>query len=185
MWGRALRRGPIPALAALAISGSTAAALSQSRWTPIDRGAFSGHPWSLAMKGGKSRCYRLGTGEVGGPISDELSVCGDPLGRPISPWQEPLGSEYSNNSASIDLVITRSRVRSTRTLLQFLHANRHQKWVHRNTKRLTKAQARKAGLRRNFRWQVVPAVPEACITEAVLFDARGEKLRTIKTPCEG
>ena len=179
------RRSVAVAILAVAFAGlgvANASTGSKAQWVRVASGSFAGRSWAASMKGGNGKsCSKLTLN--GTSSSDGLAVCGDAQ-KPLSPWGSGLGVSDESGSASVEFNITNKRTHSLRALLEYPNSNQEPAWVHAETTRLTRSQARRARLKRNFRLVVLHSVPSFCVRKVVLFDRLHRRIETDPLPCE-
>jgi hypothetical protein len=164
-------------LAAQAIAGDA----FKGESVTVARGKFAHRSWSLGVQGQhRQRCYELSL------TSRRLSSTGGscrPVRRPPN-WSRLMGIADQNDSAMVELDITRKRVRSMRLRIGHPHSDRPSRWIRMHTRRMTRHQAHKAGVRRNFRFAVLHSRGLLCVKKVVLFDREDERIEKRRVPCE-
>jgi len=90
----------------------------------------------------------------------------------------------SDGSATVELDVTRSRVRSMRVKIGHPKSNRPDEWIHVRTRRITRHQAHKASVRRNFRFAVFHSRGNLCVKQVILFNREGDRIDKMRVPCE-
>jgi len=90
----------------------------------------------------------------------------------------------SDDNATAELNVTRTRVRSMKLRIGHPHSNRPSEWVHVRAKRITRHQADQARVRRSFRFGVLRSRGEACVNKVALFDSDGRRIHKKRVPCE-
>ena len=162
-------------------SGAIAGAVSNGKKVRVAHGRFAHRTWSLAVQGqGHHRCFEL---QLDGPIQSSASgTCGPERRPPL--WSRVMGMSDLNDSASVELDVTRNRVRRMRLKIGHPKSNRPSEWIHVKNRRITRRQARKAGVDRNFRFAVLHSRGSLCVKAFVLFDREGDRIEKQRVPCE-
>ncbi len=179
IWLVILTMGVIAAiLAGEAIAGGS----GSGQKVTVDRGRFAHRSWSLAVQGRhRQRCYLLSL--KGREVSSGSADCRSGRHRPPL-WSRLVGISDLNDSATIELNVTRTRVRSMRLRIGHPKSGRPPEWIHVRTRRITRRQAHKAGVRRNFRFAVLHSRGTLCVKQFVLFNRKGERIKEMRVPCE-
>jgi hypothetical protein len=165
--------------AAAVAAGETAAGASIGQQVTLAHGKFAHHSWSVAVHGGNHhRCAEVS-------LSGETSAGGaarcEPDHRP--PLFGPLLS-ISDENATVGLELTRNRVRSMRLKVAHPRSDQPTRWTRVNSKRITRRQAHRASLKRNFRFLVLHSRGNLCVKVFVLFDRQGDRIKKRHVPCE-
>jgi hypothetical protein len=160
-------------------------------FVPVAQGKFAGRTWSLGVAGGHGRhCYSLGlgrTGQVGG--SGDVETCG-PASLPKEDWRRVTGASDENDSASVELNVTSTRVRRLNLLLGHpgpLEPGSHSRpptWHSFPTRIITPAEAAEAHLERDFRFAVLTGRGNLCVEGVRAFDSKGQLVEKLSVPCE-
>jgi hypothetical protein len=146
----------------------------------IARGKFAHHSWSLGVQGRhRQRCYVLSLSAAGSASAG--GTCRSDVRRPPL-WERVLG--VSDDNATAELNVTRTRVRRMKLRIGHPHSNRPSEWVHVRAKRITRHQADQARVRRSFRFGVPRSRGEACVNKVALFDSDGRRIYKKRVPCE-
>jgi hypothetical protein len=152
-----------------------------TNYVQVAHGQFAGRSWTLAIGGHRwQRCYRLwlqGRGNGGG------STC-RPCRRPPDDWTRVIGDSDLNDSATVELDITRKKVRSMRLRIRHPHSHIKANWSHAKTHRMRPGEAREARVKRNFRFAVLHSRGTLCVTKVVLFGKSGARIDSFAVPCE-
>jgi hypothetical protein len=167
-------------LVAAAFVAQALADASKGHEVIVARGEFANHTWSLAVQGRhRQRCYEL---ELNGPSSSGATgTCRSDRHRPPL-WSRLMGNSDENGTVELD--ITRNRVRSMRLRIGHPRSNRPSEWIHAKNRRITRRQAEKAGVRRNFRFAVLHSRGNLCVKQFVLFNKDGDRIDKQRVPCE-
>jgi hypothetical protein len=149
----------------------------------VQRGEFGDTRWTLRMRGRhRHRCYALAAANALGVLGGQ--VCGDPDRHPIDDWGQALGAGSGGaRGGSVELQITSQRVRRLNVLIG-PRSSHPLRWIRTKTRALTRNQASRAHLHRNFRYSVVHSRGRLCIRRVVAFDASGAVIGRFKSPCE-
>jgi hypothetical protein len=147
----------------------------------VARGKFAHRTWSFAVQGrGRQRCYAL---TLNGPQeSSSGGTCGPDRRPPL--WSRVMGASDLNDSATIELDVTLNRVRSMRLKIGHPKSNRPDEWIHARNERMTRREAQKAGVRRDFRFAVLHSRGTLCVKQVKLFDRHGDRIKKMRVPCE-
>src|SRR3954447_6543042 len=147
----------------------------------IASGKFADRSWSLAVKGRHHRpCYYL---SLRGRATADTATCGPNQRRPPI-WDRPVGISDQNDSATVELNVTQKRVRTMRLRIGHPHTDRPSEWIRVRNHRITRHQARKANVRRNFRFAVLHSRGTLCVKKVVLFNREGDRIDKQQVPCE-
>ena len=95
-----------------------------------------------------------------------------------------MGISDLNDSATVELDVTRNRVRSMRLRIGHPKSDRSSEWIRVRNRRITRRQAHKAGVSRNFRFAVLHSRGSLCVKEFVLFNRDGDRIDKQRVPCE-
>jgi hypothetical protein len=182
MRGRGLIILAVAGVAAAAVAtGSVAADASNGQQVTVAHGKFAHRTWSLGVQGSHhQRCYALtleGRQESGGG-----ATC-DPDRRPPL-WSRVVGVSDLNDTATVELNVTRNRVRSMRLRIGHPKSDRPSEWIHVDNERMSRREARKAGVKRDFRFAVLHSRGNLCVKGFVLFDKDGDRISKQRVPCE-
>ena len=71
-----------------------------------------------------------------------------------------------------------------RLKIGYPRSNRPSEWIHVNNQRMTRREARKAGVKRDFRFAVLHSRGNLCVKEFVLFNKDGDRIDKQRVPCE-
>jgi hypothetical protein len=147
----------------------------------VDKGAFDGNCWTLWMKGGhQKRCYNLGI--AGDQRIAGARGCDLRARRPrASGWRQVLGATTGRQGGMVVMQITGRQVRYLRTRAG---PGRPQRRIHQPTKRISRREARRAHLRRNFRFAVARSPRPLCIRHVVAFDRHRVPIGRFRRPCK-
>lgn len=96
-----------------------------------------------------------------------------------------MGIGDNNNSATVELDVTRNRVRSMRLRIGHPRTNRQPEWIRVHNRRITRHQADEANVRRNSRFGVLHSRGTLCVMRAILFNRKGHRISDQRVPCEG
>jgi hypothetical protein len=177
--------GPI-AISALAVATGVLAGqalagdVSKGKQVTVAHGRFAHRTWSLAVQGRrKQRCYVLTFDS-----SHQSSATGtcDPDRRPPL-WRRVMGNSDVNDSATVELDITRNRVRHMRLRIGHPRTNRPSEWIHVRNRRITRRQADKANVRRDWRFAVLHS--RGTLKRVILFNRKDHRIKDLRVPCEG
>jgi hypothetical protein len=164
-------------LAAQALAGDA----STGKKVRVAQGRFAHRTWSLDVEGQRTqRCYELALNS-----SHESSVtgtCGPDRRPPL--WSRVMGNSDLNDSATVELNVTRNRVRSMRLRIGHPKTNRPSEWIHVHNQRMTRHEAHRAGVRRDFRFAVLHSRGTLCVKGFVLFNREGDRIEKQRVPCE-
>jgi hypothetical protein len=176
------RRGSIIVAAVLiagALAGQALADASKGHDVTVARGMFAHHSWSVAVHGGHHhRCAEV---SLSGQTSAGGAARCEPDHRP--PLFGPLLA-ISDDDATVGLEVTRNRVRSMRLKVAHPRSGQPTRWTRVDSERMTRHQARRAGLKRNFRFVVLHSRGNLCVKEFVLFNKDGDRIERRRVPCE-
>jgi hypothetical protein len=182
MRGRGLIVLVVAGVAATAVAvGAIAAGAPKGQQVTVAHGKFAHRTWSLGVQRYQhQRCYALTL-----ESSHESGAAGgcDPDRRPPL-WSRVMGVSDLNDTATVELNVTRNRVRSMRLRIGHPKSNRPSEWIHVHNQRMTRRQAHKVGLKRNFRFAVVHSRGNLCVKEFVLFNSDGDRIEKQRVPCE-
>ncbi len=168
--------------AVLAAGQVVGATDSKPPYVHVAHGQFAGRSWSLAIAGRQERrCYRL---TLHGSSVQGIGVTCRADRRPSYDWTRLEGISDLNDSATVELDVTKKRVHSMRLRIRHPRSGIKAGWVHVKTHRLTFAEAREAHVRRNFRFAVLRSRGNLCVTEVVLFNGSGARIDRSSVPCE-
>jgi hypothetical protein len=178
------RRGPILLLAALVaagvLAGEAVAGTSKAPEVTVARGKFAHHTWSFSLHGGhRHSCYTVsltGAGTASGSATCEPDRRRPPLFRPLV--------SISDDKATVEVLATRTRVHSMRLKIGHPRSNRRSEWLHVRDRRITRHQAHKANVKRDFRFAVLRSRGNLCVKAFVLFDREGDRIKKQRVPCE-
>jgi hypothetical protein len=178
-WPLILAIGVIAAiLAGQAMAGDS----GNGQKVTVDRGRFAHRSWSLAVQGRhRQRCYFLSL--KGREQSGGTATCQSDRRRPPL-WSRLVGISDLNDSATVELNVTRTRVRSMRLRIGHPRSDRPSEWIHVRTRRITRRQAHKAGVRRNFRFAVLHSRGNLCVKGFALFNKDSDRIEKQRVPCE-
>jgi len=167
-------------LVAVILAGQAVAGGSKAQHVTVARGKFANHSWSLAVKGRhRQRCYELSlTGESS---SGATGTCRPDRHRPPL-WSRLMGNSDENGTVELD--ITRNRVRSMRLRIGHPRSDRPSEWIRVRNHRITRRQADKADVRRDFRFAVLHSRGTLCVKKVVLFNREGDRIDKQRVPCE-
>jgi hypothetical protein len=90
----------------------------------------------------------------------------------------------SDADATVGLEVTRNRVRSMRLRVAHPRSGQPTRWTRVDSERMTRHQARRAGLKRNFRFVVLRSRGNLCVKEFVLFNKDDDRIERRRVPCE-
>lgn len=170
------------AASALAV-GAFAGDGSVGQEVRVAQGKFAGRYWSLKVQGRHHRrCYELSL--RGKSIVQTGGTCDPGRHRPAL-WSRVMGIGDQNDSATVELNVTRTRVRQMRLRIGHPRTDRPPRWMRVRTRRITRPEARKAKLRRNFRFAVLHSRGTLCVKRVILFDRKGDRIEDKRVPCEG
>ncbi len=159
-----------------ALGGET----SKGSKVALARGSFAHHTWSFAVRGQHHHdCYILwlaGDGVAGGGATCEPDRQRQPLFRPLT--------SSSDDKATVEVVATRNRVRSMRLRIGHPRSSRPAEWIRVRNKRMTRRQAHKSGVARDFRFAVLHSRGNLCVKQFVLFNSDGDRIEKQRVPCE-
>lgn len=159
-----------------------AGVISQGRQVTLARGKFAHRSWSLVVKGRHHQsCYELDL--TGRESATGAATCSSDRNRPPK-WSRLVGVSDLNDSATVELNVTQERVRSMRLRIGHPKSNRPSEWIRVHNRRITRRQAHKAGVTRNFRFAVLHSRGNLCVKEFVLFNRKGDRLDKQRVPCE-
>jgi hypothetical protein len=165
---------------ALMVCGVAIAQALPVRYVTVDEGRIAETAWSLAVGAGEEkRCYRL-TMEGSGDFTQGM-VCGREVPR-FHLWDPLFGS--SGGDASAVVSTSAPEVRRVNLLLAHPGSERGTNWHSFQMRLLTEDEARRARLKRDFRYAVLTGVGELCVKKVRAFDFRGRLLEKRDTPCE-
>jgi hypothetical protein len=146
----------------------------------VAAGTFAGRSWFVSLYGrGGRRCYALRLN--GRQVSGGTGTCRADA-RVDSTWKPLFG--VSDDSATVMLALTSPRVRSLRLLTRHPQTTRPDNWIRVRSRRITRGQARRAHVKRNFRFVVLHSRGTLCVPEVVAFNGRGERIDKLSGPCE-
>jgi hypothetical protein len=178
---RAPRARVVIALVALtalvATIEATAALPPPSKFVRVAAGTIGNNSWKLGIAGqARRRCYRLSL--AGGDVESSGITCTRDS-RPGRDWRQLMGT--GNDTASVELDLTRTRVRT----MKLLTGPSPTRWIHVRPRRLSRDQARRAHVKRDFRFAVLHAARDKlCVKRVILFDRHHQKLSDDRVPCE-
>jgi hypothetical protein len=179
MRGRGLSAVAISGIAAVAFVVPALAGGTSGKVT-VARGTFPQHSWSLAVQGRRhQRCYELFL--RGETSAGATGTCRSDRHRPPL-WSRLMGNSDENGTVELD--VTRNRVRSMRMKIGHPKSDRPSEWIDVRNHRITRRQAHKAGVRRNFRFAVLHSRGNLCVKEFVLFNREGDRIKKQRVPCE-
>jgi hypothetical protein len=148
----------------------------------VAQGRFSHHRWALKVQGRHDRrCYELWL--RGKSVADAVGTCRPDKHRPPL-WSRLVGIT-DDSSASVELNVTRTRVRAMRLRVGHPNSGRPPRWMPVHTRRISRSDARKAKIRRNFRFAVLHSRGRLCVKRVILFDRNGDRIDDRRVPCEG
>ena len=104
--------------------------------------------------------------------------------RPAGDWTRVIGGSDLNDSATVELDITRRKVRSMRLRTKHPHSQIKANWVRAKTHRMSAEEASEAHVKRNFRFAVLHSRGNLCVTKVILFDKSGDRIDRFGVPCE-
>lgn len=163
--------------AGLAIAGGA----SKGREVTVADGKFAHRSWSLSVQGQhRQRCFELTLD------SPRQSSTGGTCGRDRRPplFSPVMSLSDLNDSATVELVVTRKRVRTMRLRIGHPKSDRPSEWIRARNRRITRHQARRAHVRRHFRFAVLHSRGLMCVKQAVLFNREGDRIDKLRGPCE-
>lgn len=96
-----------------------------------------------------------------------------------------MGIGDNNESATVELDITRPRVRNMRLKIGHPRTNRKPEWIRVRNRRITRHQAEEANVRRNWRFAVLYSRGTLCVERVILFNRNDHKIDDQRVPCEG
>jgi len=146
----------------------------------VARGKVAHRAWSLAVQGRHHRrCYTLAMN--GRSAGSAITACRSDRHRP--PLWNRLGG-ITSGKASVELDITRTRVRSMRVRIGHPRTNQPSEWIHVRPRRVTRSDADKANVRRNFRFAVLHTRGTLCVKQVILFNRKHHRIDRRRVPCE-
>jgi len=166
---------------AIAVLGGQALAGGAGRpAVTIASGSFAGYSWSVEVQGGNDqRCYEVSlTGKSSAGVRGVCTI--DALRPPL--WSRLVAVGQEN--ATVELAVTRLRVRSMRLRIGHTESRHGARWVHLRNRRLTPGQADQADVRRDFRYAVLRSRGTFCVQKAILFNREHDRIAKLHTPCE-
>jgi hypothetical protein len=177
--GRAVRGAAAAAVVVLLLGAGSAIALPK-RFVPVDSGRFAGTDWELAMGAtGEERCYRLTMEGRGG--WSQAKVCDQGIPQ-WHLWELEFGS--SDGSAMASVSISGPQVHRVNLLMAYPGSGRKPNWHSFRMRMLTEAQAKRANLKRDFRYAVLTGFGDFCVKQVNALDRLGRLLEKRKTVCE-
>lgn len=177
--GRAVR-GVVAAAGAVLLLGTGSAIALPKRFVPVDSGRISGTVWELAMGAtGKERCYRLTMDGRGGWSQAKTCDQGIPQWHL---WELEFG--FSEGAAAASVSISAPQVHRVNLLMANPGTGRRPNWHEFPMRILTERQARRAHLKRDFRYAVLTGVGDFCVKKVRAFGSRGQLLEKRNTVCE-
>lgn len=149
-------------------------------YVEVDRGKFGQNRWTLRMKGRhKNLCVQLAAANDSGVLGG--GVCRGDLLPPLDDWQQVLGGGTAGpGHFSLVFQVTSTRVRS----LKLRSGPAPLTWTRVRTRALTRGEAQKAHLPRDFRFAVTDRLGALCVRRAIAFDGAGNKIGNFLRPCE-
>jgi hypothetical protein len=148
----------------------------------VGREKFPGGSASLALRGirveghHRHRCLRL---TLFADVRGSGEVC-EREHRPVGNWQRLLGIGDNNDNPTIELDVTRKRVRKLRLLL----GPDDRSWHRFHTHRISRAEARAAHVSPDFRYAILHRRQTLCVEKVKTFDRAGKQLDNFRVPCE-
>jgi hypothetical protein len=162
------------------VAGVASAQVDSQDSVQVAAGRFAGRTWSLSLANRHDRrCYDLHISN--GQFGSTLRIC-TPDARVRRIWK-PL-YDSSDGHSTIGLALTSPRVRSVRLLIGHPNSGRHDNWVHKQTRGITKRQVHRAHVKRNFRFVVLHSRGTLCERQVVAFDRKGQRIDKRRVPCE-
>jgi hypothetical protein len=169
------------AIVALAICGVAIAGGDHE--VRVAQGTFAHRYWSLKVEGRHHRrCYDLRL--RGRTVAQSGRTCVSERYRPRL-WRRAMGIGDNNDSATVELDITRNRVRHMRLRIGHPRTNRPPEWIHVRNRRITPREADQANVRRDWRFAVLHSRGTLCVKRVILFNRNDHRIRDLRVPCEG
>jgi hypothetical protein len=178
------RRGSIlitgAVLVAALLARHAVADAKKGREVTVAKGGFTSYSWSLAVKDQHHRrCYEL---SLSGPSAAGGAAMCEPDRRPHPFFRELLG--VSEENATVQLYETKARVHSMRLRIAHPGSGRPSHWTHVRNQRITRRQAHRSGVSRDFRFAVLDSRGNLCVKRAVLFNREGDRIDNRRVSCE-
>jgi hypothetical protein len=177
------RRVVVAGLLVLFISASVAAALPRS-FTTVDAGRLADSRWSLGVGAAPGeRCFqlRLSGGNAG---TFRAAICDQRIPMHWQ-WQRVFGVGGGNGPFPVvELSISSSRVRRVNLLLGHPGMHRPPNWHAYEMRLLKPGEAKRAHLKRAFRFAVLTGLGNLCVTKVRAFDRDGDLVEARSMPCE-
>jgi hypothetical protein len=165
-------------VAAAAFAGG----LSSGQQVRVAQGRVAHHYWALKVQGRhQRRCYELSLRSKS--VVNAVGTCTSDRHRPPM-WRRLVGATGGNNAATVELNITRTRVRKMRVRIGHPNTDRPPNWIRVHNRRITRREARKASVRRNFRFAVLHSRGTLCVKRVILFNREGHRIDDQRVPCE-
>jgi hypothetical protein len=156
-------------------------------FVPVAHGKFAGRTWSLGVASHNGRhCYSL---DLHGLVLAKGGSC-VPAALPEEDWRRVEGTSDENDSASVQLDVTSTRVRRLELLVGTggpLQPGQHSvppRWRSLPTRIITPAEAAEAHLERDFRFALLTGRGSFCVEGVRAFDSQGQLVEKLSVPCE-
>ncbi|MGH2973756.1 MAG: hypothetical protein ACRDLL_02665 [Solirubrobacterales bacterium] len=161
-------------MAALAAGIALGSSSAKPHYVRVAEGQIRAQTWSFAIGGHKGkRCYKESLRSRNS--NGWTSVCFSDK-RPQSNWYPISG--IGDAGAVVFPSVTKKRVHSVRLQIGHPRSNGSH-WLRLDTHRMNFAQARRAHVKRNFRFVVLTSHRNICVLKVVMFDGSGSKIRTL------
>jgi hypothetical protein len=186
-WSAVLLAAAVLGVVVSASAASDGASGTSTHYVRVGKGSFAGRSWAVAIAGpDHQRCFELSFhGKFSS--SDAGSCQGPPRGGRLGPppiWSRILGGSDLNDSASVQLHMTQTRVRRLKLLVGHPGSGSGPTWVHIRTRRVSPVEARRAHLKDNFRFAVLHGLGALCVKKVVALDRAGRRIRSFGVSCE-
>ena len=177
------RFGRMGFIVLVVLMAAVGVSVATEKYVRVDGGKVAGQRWTLTMsrRGSKMRCYRVVLEDWG---IDEVARCENIYHSREWLWRRVTG--VADEFAALELDVTAPSVRRLKLLIGHPGSNgRPSAWQSVVTRRLSRAQARRVGLARNFRYVVLASRGRnLCVEKVLAFDRLGHRLGGFSVPCE-
>jgi hypothetical protein len=172
----------VAVLAAILAAQAVARDAAKGQAVTVATGKFAHRSWSLAVQGQHhQRCYELSL--EGRSSASTSATCRSDRRRPPK-WTRLMGISDQNDSATVELDVTQKRVRSMRLRIGHPRSDRPSEWIHVRNRRITRPQAHKASVKRDFRFAVLHSRGTLCVKKVILFNRQDDRIYKLRVPCE-
>lgn len=162
------------------VAGAVLAEALPGRFVPIDEGRFASSTWSLAAgANGEERCFRLTLDGSGG--WSQAKVCDQNIPQ-FHFWDPLFGS--SEDAATAVMSISAPQVWRVNLFLAHPGSGRKPNWHKFPMRLLSAEEAKRAHLKRDFRYAVLTGAGNLCVKKVRAFDRDGQLLEKRNSPCE-